>query len=82
MNFKNSHCSLATRRPPYSQRMAIENDSNQSELRSGRPLPQIEPDTDTGRQAGRQAGRRGPLPEPDDDRSNNQPANTTNDSIN
>src|SRR6266568_5761931 len=32
-------------------------------------------------QTGRQAGRRGPLPEPDDRRSNNQPANTTNDSI-
>ena len=64
----------------YSQRMAIENDSNQSELRSGRPLPQIKPDRH--RQAGRQAGRRGPLPEPDDDRSNNQPVNTTNDSIN
>ena len=36
----------------------------------GRPLPQIESDTDTGRQAGRQVGRqvgrRGPSPEPDD----------------
>ena len=31
-------------------------------LRSGRPLPRIKLDTDTGRQA----GRRGPSPEPDD----------------
>ena len=57
--------------------MAIENNSNQSELQSGRPLPQIKPDIDTGRQASRQAGRRGPLPEPDDDRLNSQLANPT-----
>ena len=65
----------------------------------GRPFPQIESDTDTGRQVGRQvgrqAGRREPSPEPDDryqnqittalepddDRLNNQPVNTTNNSI-
>ena len=35
------------------QRTPIENDSNQSELRSDRPLPRIESDTDTRRQAGR-----------------------------
>ena len=46
--------------------MPIENDSNQSEPSIGSTFPQIESDTDTGRQVGRQAGRREPSPEPDD----------------
>src|SRR6266568_1003362 len=63
----------------YSQRTAIERTIriNQS-LRSGRPLPRIKSDTNTGRQAGRQVGEdryqnqttvtrtRRLLPEPDD----------------
>ena len=40
----------------YSQRTAIENDSNQSEPSIGPTLPRIESDTDTGRQVGRQVG--------------------------
>ncbi len=41
----------------YSQRTAIENNLNQSELSVGPTLPGIKSDTDTDRQAGRQAGR-------------------------